>query len=91
MLHVLVSKRVAHAFGLKAHAMPLGSALQFMRVISEEKNQDLVGLGARAESDLSYSAKQNSMWHWFKVAPLAIDSSVWFMIFARRSASCDGA
>ena len=88
---MLVLKRVAHAFGLKARAMPLGSALQCMRVVSEKKNQDLLGLCARAESDLSYSAKQNSMWHWFKVAPLSIDSSVWFMIFARRSASCAGA
>ena len=88
---MLVLKRVAHAFGLKAHAMPLGSALQFMRLVSEKKNQDLLGLDARAESDLSDSAKQNSMWHWFKVAPLAIDSSVWFMIFARRGASCAGA
>ena len=34
---MLVLKRVAHAFGLKAHAMPLGSALQFMRLVSEKK------------------------------------------------------
>ena len=90
MLHVLVLKRVAHAVGLKARTMPLGSTLQFMRLVSE-KNQDLLGLGARAESDLSDSANQNSSWYWFKVAPLAIDSNVWLMILARRCASCAGA
>ena len=36
---MLVLKRVAHAFGLKAHTMPLGSTLQFMRLVSEKKTK----------------------------------------------------
>ena len=47
---MLVLKRVAHAFGLKAHAMQLGSNVQCKRLVSPKK-QELLGLDTRIESE----------------------------------------